>query len=125
MPYRILTDSAGTEWQVWDIAPQLTERRSGENTDRRVAITVIPHADRRTEVRRLADTRRAVLRGTFAEGWLCFESNSEKRRLSPIPTGWTTCSDELLETYLRHGDRVTGSQRKISDFSSERREEAG
>ena len=24
----------------------------------------------------------------LAEGWLCFESRVEKRRLAPIPAGW-------------------------------------
>jgi hypothetical protein len=124
MPYRLFTDSAGTEWQVWDIVPRHTERRSSGNTERRVATTVIPHADRRLEPRRLTDARRAVLHGSYAQGWLCFESDIEKRRLSPIPSGWTTCSAELLERHLRHGERVSGSRRTLSDFSSEGFEEA-
>ncbi|HMC54328.1 MAG TPA: hypothetical protein VKH19_04090, partial [Gemmatimonadaceae bacterium] len=34
----------------------------------------------------------------FANGWLCFESEREKRRLAPIPMGW-----ELHEpSYLDH-----------------------
>jgi hypothetical protein len=119
MPYRTFLDSAGTEWQVWDIVPRHTERRNLENTDRRVERRAIAFADRRREARRLADTRRAVLRGTYAFGWLCFESNSEKRRLSPIPPDWTACSEELLEDYLHQGQRVTGIHRAINDFSSE------
>jgi hypothetical protein len=119
MPYRILLDSAGTEWQVWDIVPRHTERRSLDTTDRRVETQVIRFADRRREARRLADTRRAVLRGSYALGWLCFESNREKRRLSPIPTDWTTCSDERLEEYMQSAERVTGAYRVISDFSTE------
>jgi hypothetical protein len=119
MPYRIFADSAGTEWQVWDIVPRLSERRSGEQTERRVQTDVIPFADRRHEARRMAETRRAILRGTYAQGWLCFESNQEKRRLSPIPDDWTTCSDELLEAYARRAERVSGAFRMITDFNSE------
>jgi hypothetical protein len=37
------------------------------------------------------------LRGTFQQGWLCFDSGSEKRRLSPIPEDWRTVSDRDLE----------------------------
>lgn len=119
MPYRTFLDSAGTEWQVWDIVPRHTERRNSDNRDRRVEKRVIPFPDRRSESRRLADTRRAVLRGTYAFGWLCFESHREKRRLSPIPHDWTACSDELLEDYLRQGERVSGAHRAITDFSHE------
>jgi hypothetical protein len=32
----------------------------------------------------------------FESGWLAFESPKEKRRLSPIPDGWTTRSDDGL-----------------------------
>lgn len=112
MPYRTFVDSAGAEWQVWDIVPRLSERRVGSPVDRRVEIKPISFADRRREQRRLpqAPVARARLRGTYAQGWLCFESDSEKRRLSPIPDDWTTCDDDRLEEYGRHGERVATSQ---------------
>ena len=50
--------------------------------------------------------RRAVLRGTYAHGWLCFDSGVEKRRLSPIPHDWTTCSDEDIDSYLAAAEPV-------------------
>lgn len=108
MPYRTFQDSAGTEWQVWDIVPRLSERRLASSIDRRVAIRAIPFADRRREQRRVpqAPVARARLRGTYAQGWLCFESDIEKRRLSPIPEDWTTCGEDRLEEYARHGERV-------------------
>ena len=46
MGYRVFTDSQGTEWQAWDVVPQLTERREVE---RRVRIVPVPHADRRRD----------------------------------------------------------------------------
>lgn len=115
MPYRTFIDSAGSEWQVWDIVPRLTERRSFDETDRRVAIRPIPFADRRRATRRLTHTRRSVLRGTYAHGWLCFDSGREKRRLSPIPDDWTGCSDGRLESYALRGERVAASNRMFSD----------
>jgi len=118
MSYRLFEDSKGTEWQVWDIVPQLEERRAGADTDRRVDIKVIPFADRRRTSRRIANTRRTLLRGSYAHGWLCFESRREKRRLSPIPGDWTTCDDETLEAYLQQGRRVATSGRLIA-FDSE------
>ena len=108
MPYRTFVDSTGTDWQVWDVVPRLNERRSDDGTERRLDTAPIRFADRREENRRLTQTRRAVLRGTYAHGWLCFDSDKEKRRLTPIPYDWTTCSDELLEVYERHAEPVGG-----------------
>ena len=112
MPYRTFEDSAGAEWRVWDIVPRLSERRVGKPVERRMEIKPISFADRRREQRRLpqAPVARARLRGTYAQGWLCFESDYEKRRLSPIPDDWTTCDDDRLEEYARNGERVVTSQ---------------
>ena len=118
MPYRTFIDSAGAEWQVWDIVPRMHERRASEKTDRRVEVIPIAFADRRhpDNHRRLGRgaTRRAYLRGSYAHGWLCFESRQEKRRLSPIPSDWTTCSDDDLETYVKLGERVPGPPRSFN-----------
>lgn len=118
MSYRLFEDSRGTEWQVWDVVPRLEERRASAQTDRRVEIKVIPFADRRRSMRRMANSRRALLRGSYAQGWLCFDSRVEKRRLSPIPGDWTTCDDETLEGYLLDGVHVASPGRLIT-FDSE------
>lgn len=114
MPYRAFEDSTGREWQVWDVVPRLTERRHAES-DRRVDITPIAHADRRRDERRLHSTHRAVLRGSYAHGWLCFDNGDAKKRLSPIPNDWTVCDDDTLEAYLRAAD-VVKTPRIVSDF---------
>ncbi len=107
MPYRTYVDSTSAEWQVWDIVPRLSERRSAQPIGRRVAMRVISFPDRRhDERRRVVDTHRSVLRGSFAHGWLCFENEMEKRRLSPIPGDWTTCEEDRLDLYNRQAQRV-------------------
>lgn len=114
MSYRLFEDSTGTEWQVWDVVPRLEERRLATMPDRRVATKVISFADRRRVSRRVVQTRRALLSGSYAQGWLCFESRDEKRRLSPIPGDWTTCDEETLETYMSTGKRVGGRGRLVN-----------
>jgi hypothetical protein len=114
MSYRLFEDSTGIEWQVWDVVPRFEERRAAAEADRRVEIRVIPFADRRRTARRLANTRRTVLRGSYSQGWLCFESGREKRRLSPIPRDWNTCDDATLERYLREGARVVSPGRLMA-----------
>lgn len=118
MPYRTFEDSTGQEWQVWDVVPRLTERRLFES-DRRVEITPIVFADRRSDERRLSSAHRAVLRGSYAHGWLCFDNGEAKRRLSPIPNDWTTCDDHTLEAYLRAGDSAKGGHRLSFGFDGD------
>jgi hypothetical protein len=115
MPYRIFNDATGSEWQVWDVVPQLTERRDGEMAERRVRTVPIAFADRRRAPRRLTQLRRGLLRGTYSQGWLCFDNGREKRRLSPIPGDWTTCSDDLMAVYMSHAERASGTYSAISD----------
>ncbi len=46
------------------------------------------------------------LRGTFPQGWLCFDSGPEKRRLSPIPENWQALSDAELERLAARAERA-------------------
>lgn len=72
--HRLFVDSEGTNWDVF---------------------AVLPHNQGKTVAR---------LPGPFQQGWLCFDAAIEKRRLSPIPEGWETASEEEL---LRLRDRAT------------------
>ena len=125
MPYRTFIDTAGIEWQVWDVVPRLSERRSVETSDRRVLTIPISFDDRRARHRRVTQSRKAFLRGTYAQGWLCFDSSREKRRLTPIPVDWTTCSEELLDVYARHAQAVPAPYRSFTFTDDEPMAEAG
>jgi len=37
----------------------------------------------------------------FRDGWLCFDSGDERRRLGPIPRDWERMTDERLRLVLR------------------------
>jgi hypothetical protein len=65
---RTIVDSTGTQWAVFEV-----ER---ENTS----------ADRWSH-----------LPSEFANGWLCFESDFSKRRLTPVPLRWSEFSDAELQ----------------------------
>lgn len=64
---RQFRDAAGVEWRV-----TLTTRSSA------------------------ASSRDHYLPEAFREGWLLFESATEKRRLAPVPSDWESFSDEAL-----------------------------
>jgi len=60
---RTMADSTGTVWTVFEV------KKTG------------------------ASDQWAYLPEQFGNGWLCFESDVAKRRLTPIPPGWSELSD--------------------------------
>jgi hypothetical protein len=64
--HRILRDARGVRWDIFAVHP---EARPSVHSQ---------------------------LRGAFSQGWLCFDSASEKRRLSPIPDQWERLSNAQL-----------------------------
>jgi hypothetical protein len=90
MALRSFTDAAGDAWQVWDVVPQRVAAASEERQ-------APEPAGEPGGVRQ----RPGVLTPGLEEGWLCFESRREKRRLTPIPEGWHDAPPERLEALCR------------------------
>ena len=42
----------------------------------------------------------------FGNGWLCFESDTSKRRLTPVPPRWFEYSDRELARLLEEAEPV-------------------
>lgn len=116
MNYRIFVDSGGKQWEVWLVRPAAAERR---NADRRAAGGGAGAGDfpgfsdrrripeRRTPERLKNPFRRTVeVASEYSDGWLCFESEDEKRRLAPVPEGWTKAGPDRLATWLQGAKRV-------------------
>jgi hypothetical protein len=103
MSLRIFVDSGGNEWHAYDVVPPTDERRSGER--RSNDATSEAQNDRRDAERRLTIGTFGRLT-TMHEGWLCFERDLERRRLSPIPEDWRRCTDSELEAYCHSANRV-------------------
>lgn len=89
---REFKDKKGVEWLVWDVYPS-----SGSAADPRVS-----------------DPGNAFPHRELNEGWLCFESSAEKRRVTPIPPGWEMLEQDKLDAlcsgagYIsRPGSRAT------------------
>lgn len=85
---RGFTDSTGVEWRVWEVLPSSTGRAGGDTHS-------LPS---------LKET-------PFADGWLCFESQAEKRRLAPIPVGWEFREIPLLEALCHQATPVPARRR--------------
>lgn len=73
------TDSAGTEWTVFEVRRQTSEEGG----------------------------RWSYLPEGFAAGWLCFESIEGKRRLVQFPAAWRQSTDAELDALCRVATLVT------------------
>jgi hypothetical protein len=94
MALRDFIDSNGTPWTAWDIPPARAFQPSrAPESDRRVRAIAGFSPERRTG----AERRRRQVPPQLLHGWVCFESNREKRRLIPPPAGWDKASDRELE----------------------------
>jgi hypothetical protein len=80
MSVREFTDSDNVVWRVWDV----------------------------TTAQMHPVTKNEDFMGDLADGWLAFESPSEKRRLAaPYPAEWATMSIQDLEALCRQAPPVT------------------
>jgi hypothetical protein len=97
--HRTFKDQQGRVWDVWQVHPSAAERRF---TQRRIIDNDrTDSTERRSgEERRIGerDTRASVA-AEFAGGWLCFETEGEKRRLAPVPDAWDRADDETIEQW--------------------------
>ena len=100
MAHRTFKDKRGVKWDVWTVQPTKVERRLRGGG--------IVANDRRTQTE-----YRVALGPALANGWLCFECNSEKRRLAPIPDEWESWSDAQLETLLKQATPVGVKPRRL------------
>ncbi|HEX8904512.1 MAG TPA: hypothetical protein VF771_06705 [Longimicrobiaceae bacterium] len=106
MALRNFTDSDGNEWRVWDVVPygmRASERRL--SADRRATTTEGYTPERRRGRDRRVRTASLLTPGLEA-GWLCFENHVDKRRLTPIPTGWDEADEGELEGLLARARSV-------------------
>jgi hypothetical protein len=107
--YRTFLDTAGKRWEVWMVTPAAAERRKAERRASTAGSEAFSGAieRRRTPDRRQAPFRRSVaVASEYSEGWLCFESEGEKRRLAPVPAGWQEAGPDRLSTWLQAAKRV-------------------
>jgi len=68
------------------VHPEYAERRREPHSEE------VPARERRERAE-----FRVPLGSQWAEGWLCFESINQKRRLAPVPSDWSEMSEGELE----------------------------
>ena len=89
MAIRSFRDARGREWQVWETVPQ----GGGGQYATRLEIA-------ESAADRLSGRVRLPVSEGREHGWLTFASGDDKRRLSPIPSGWAEASEVELASYF-------------------------
>jgi hypothetical protein len=81
MAVREFTDGEGREWRAWDVVPDDLNPRTKDET---------------------------YLAQLYITGWIVFETKlgTEKRRLYPVPKGWSDLPDAELEVLLNKAEIV-------------------
>ena len=113
MAHREFIDTNGVYWQAWEVIPSMAERRS--TGERRFGV-------RDRHDRRVQSQVRVTMQDGLSVGWLVFESVTEKRRLHPIPPGWSNLSDAELTVLARSADSTLRGEPKRTDQTSLRPE---
>jgi hypothetical protein len=85
---REFTDVEGKNWRVWDVYPNARVSSQWQAATDNDSTTPFP-------------TRQ------LSEGWLCFESDHEKRRLAPIPPQWEVCDFAELASLCQRAGYVS------------------
>jgi hypothetical protein len=87
--------------------------------ERRLRTIQTIKTERRTRTeRRVVEGHRPLLSAGMDEGWLCFEAQDEKRRLTPIPNDWQICETTRLEQYCA---QATKARRVSGPISADNR----
>jgi hypothetical protein len=88
---REFKDTSGKTWRVWDVYPNIRGKSPEAGTDDTSQLCA-PFPNRE-----------------LSDGWLCFESGSEKRRLTPIPPEWEICGVPALEQLCARAGYISRS----------------
>ena len=91
-------DRTGGEWRVWEVVPSKAGIDTSPRTQSRTSLSSTP----------------------YANGWLCFESATEKRRLAPIPDGWEMRPPAAIAELLQQATPVTSRARNQEPVEASR-----
>lgn len=110
MGLRTFVAPDGAEWRVWNVSPSLALDQDSREWERRGQDVLAYEGPERREGGERRNVTPFVSPG-LSNGWLCFESESAKRRLAPPPAAWENASDAELASLWERAEPV--KQRKI------------
>jgi hypothetical protein len=84
MAVRDFVDASGMNWKVWPVTPEALQPKTAAED----------------------------YLGDYGEGWLCFESPHERRRLARYPSNWDSLTDPELCALLERAAIVRARKPK-------------
>jgi hypothetical protein len=108
MAHREYQGPDGRKWVVWSVLPEYAERRGLTPSSAQPAVEPVAE-------RRVRDEFRVTLAGKFSQGWLAFETEGEKWRLSPFPKHWLNMSDPELDELRATATKVEHHGRRTAE----------
>lgn len=109
-PHRTFLDDLARLWNAWDVIPEWGERRSN---DRRAGSAGARTIERRTRERRRVRGLRIALPPRLAHGWIAFECGEERRRVAPIPMGWSDLPETGLRDLWRGAEQLPPRRKRL------------
>jgi hypothetical protein len=97
MPHRKVTDTANRTWDVWEVIPSNVAEKVEE---RRRQLRISPPPQ----------TPPIRVPQKLEQGWLAFQCEAERRRITPIPVSWSTMSDAELLGLLAQATRMNDAR---------------
>jgi hypothetical protein len=111
-PHRTFFDDLARLWNAWDVIPAWGERRT---TERRAQApqSGVRAIERRRRERRRSHGLRIALPPRLAHGWIAFEHLDERRRVAPIPAGWSDLPESGLRDLWREAEQLPPRRRRL------------
>jgi hypothetical protein len=113
MGHRTFTDADGVVWQVWDVHPQLAERRRGSRRANASQPAAQGSEKRSGADRRHRNEIRVPVRAGYEQGWLAFDSAVGSKRLAPIPPGWDMLPEDSLLALCHRSEDAPRARRRL------------
>lgn len=111
-PHRTFRDDAARLWNAWDVNPMWGERRTRERRLRTAELSPAVR-DRRATQRRHQGGLRISLPPRLAGGWIAFECGDERRRVAPIPPGWSDLDDAGLRRLWDDAEELPPRRKRL------------
>ena len=113
MGERTFTDRDGVTWRVWDVHPQLAERRRSARRANFSAPVPLRRDQRALADRRRRHEVRVSVRAGYEHGWLAFDSAVGSKRLAPIPPDWDALPDDTLIALCSRSVAAARTRRRL------------
>jgi hypothetical protein len=113
-------DARDAERAAYEALADLEEEASGEATHRILRDRRGVRWDVFAVYTDALSAARWHLKPPYSEGWLCFDSVAERRRLAPIPVQWYRLGNAQLEALGEIADVVPAPRRKAPDAADAR-----